>query len=52
MEQFGKTCLPDETKYKFKAQYDKVTGAPYVDCCKFFLFQNRSYVNKSFIHIF
>jgi hypothetical protein len=32
MEQFGKTCLPDETKYKFKAQYDKVTGAPYVDC--------------------
>ena len=35
MEQFGKTCLPDETKYKFKAQYDKVTGAPYVDCCKF-----------------
>ena len=36
MEQFGKTCLPDETKYKFKAQYDKVTGAPYVDCCKFF----------------
>ena len=38
MEQFGKTCLPDETKYKFKAQYDKVTGAPYVDCCKFFFY--------------
>jgi len=27
-----KACLPEETKYKFKAQFDQVTGAPFVEC--------------------
>lgn len=30
--QFSKSCLPEETRYKFKAMTDSVTGQPYVEC--------------------
>lgn len=31
-EQHDEVCLPEETKYKFNAAFDPVTGEPYVEC--------------------